>query len=228
MKAAVTATLIAVTLTLPSVALSAADGEKIFKKCASCHKIGEGAKNSVGPVLTGVVGRQAGTYEGYKYSKYMVAAGAAGLVWDENSIFDYLENPTNYLRKVLDNPKAKAKMSFKLKKEEDRRAVIEYLATFSSAAADPTPPADGFCIVNASQKEHFFAVETREGARELTKLAPGRQLCSASTAAGDGVVSVFESDTGFEGCSRVIGVGTAEEMLEYVEFDRCRWGSRDG
>ena len=26
-----------------------AEGEKVFKRCAACHKIGEGAKNGVGP-----------------------------------------------------------------------------------------------------------------------------------------------------------------------------------
>ena len=43
-------------------------GEKVFKKCMACHKVGEAAKNSVGPVLNGVIGRPAGTAEGYSYS----------------------------------------------------------------------------------------------------------------------------------------------------------------
>jgi cytochrome c len=47
-------------------------GEKVFKKCKACHKIGEGAENSTGPVLTGVVGRKAGTYPGYSYGKSIV------------------------------------------------------------------------------------------------------------------------------------------------------------
>ncbi len=89
-------------------------------------------------------------------------------------------------------------------------------------------PENAFCIVNASDKAHFFAVETREGARQLTTLDPGERLCSAPTAARDGVVSVFESDEGFEGCSRIVPTGTAEEMREYAEFDRCRWSSQDG
>jgi cytochrome c len=37
----------------------AAEGEAVFKKCMTCHRIGEGAKNLVGPVLTGVLGRKA-------------------------------------------------------------------------------------------------------------------------------------------------------------------------
>jgi cytochrome c len=45
-----------------AVAQDAAAGEKVFSKCKICHQIGEGAKNMVGPVLNGVVGRPAGSY----------------------------------------------------------------------------------------------------------------------------------------------------------------------
>jgi len=109
----------------------AAKGAKVFKKCKACHKVGDKAKNSIGPILNNVIGRTAGTEAGYKYSKSMKAAGAAGLVWDEAKITDYLENPTAYLRKVLDDPKAKAKMGFKTKKLADRENVAAYVATFS-------------------------------------------------------------------------------------------------
>ena len=51
-----------------AVAQDAAAGEKVFAKCKVCHQIGEGAKNAVGPELNGVVGRKAGTVEGYNYS----------------------------------------------------------------------------------------------------------------------------------------------------------------
>ena len=64
----------------------AALGETVFKKCMSCHAAGEGATNKVGPVLTGVVGRTAGTYEGYSYSQAMKDAGAGGLVWTPENL----------------------------------------------------------------------------------------------------------------------------------------------
>ena len=41
----------------PVQAQDAAAGEKIFRKCAACHQVGDGAKNKVGPVLTDVLGR---------------------------------------------------------------------------------------------------------------------------------------------------------------------------
>ncbi len=209
-------------------AQSVQNGEKVFKKCKACHKIGDTAANSVGPVLTGVVGRVAGSYPGYKYSSDMRAAGESGLTWDASTIFDYLADPTRYLRRVLDDPNAKAKMRFKLKSEQDRRAVIEYLASFSTAANETTVAQNVFCVVNASDRAHFFAIETREGDRQFGPLEPGARLCSAETAASDGVVSVFESEDGFEGCSRIVAVGVAEEMKEYAEFDRCLWSSNEG
>src|SRR5438067_2455201 len=45
-----------------------AAGEKVFAKCKVCHQVGEGAKNGVGPVLNGIVGRKAGSVEGYSYT----------------------------------------------------------------------------------------------------------------------------------------------------------------
>ncbi len=94
-------------------------------------------------------------------------------------------------------------------------------------APEEATAAGGFCIVNASDKMHLFATETREGARQLAELAPGETLCATGTAAADGIVSVFEDAEGFEGCSRIVPSGRIERMLEYAAFDRCRWGSRD-
>ena len=59
----------------PSLADGDADaGKKVFKKCAACHAVGDGAKHKVGPELNDVFGRAAGGAEGYKYSKAMIAA----------------------------------------------------------------------------------------------------------------------------------------------------------
>lgn len=106
-------------------------GKSLFKKCSSCHMVGPEAKNRVGPVLTDVVGRAAGTFPDYKYGKSIVAAGEAGLVWTEEELFDYLLNPKKYLRAKLEDKKAKSKMSFRLKKEDERANVIAYLKSLS-------------------------------------------------------------------------------------------------
>ena len=70
-----------------------------------------------GPNLFGVVGRVAGSNEdfGKKYSKSMVAAGEAGLTWDEEQLAVYLQDPTAYLKTYLGDDSAKSRMAFKLK-----------------------------------------------------------------------------------------------------------------
>ena len=103
-----------------SMAQDAAAGEKVFAKCKICHQIGEGAKNSVGPVLSGVVGRKAGSYPDYHYSD---ANKNSGITWDEAALKEYFRDP-----------KAKVpgtKMVFPgLKSDDDIANVIAYLKQF--------------------------------------------------------------------------------------------------
>lgn len=132
------AALVALTAATTTVsAQDAAKGETVFNKCKVCHRVGEGARNNVGPVLNGVVGRQAGTMEGFSYSAINKAAGDNGLKWDENLIFAYLEDPNVFLKKFLtDKGKAdlatgQTKMVFKLASEQERKDVVAYLKQFS-------------------------------------------------------------------------------------------------
>jgi cytochrome c len=67
-----------------------AAGEVVFKKCATCHAVGEGAKNRVGPVLNGLAGRKSGSIEGYAYSP---ANKNSGITWDEATFKDYIKDP---------------------------------------------------------------------------------------------------------------------------------------
>ena len=98
----------------------AAQGEKLFRRCAVCHKLEEGATSAAGPSLHGVIGRTAGTEEGFDYSPAMVEAGANGLVWTDETLFEYLANPKAMVKGT--------KMVFAgLKSEDDRHAVIAYI-----------------------------------------------------------------------------------------------------
>src|SRR6185295_14708127 len=66
-------------------------GQKSFVgKCIACHRIGPDAKNAVGPVLNGVVGRKSGTVPDYAYSD---ANKKAMLTWDEATLQKYLKSP---------------------------------------------------------------------------------------------------------------------------------------
>jgi cytochrome c len=136
-----TATVVAcLALASPAIAVDAAKGEMVFKKCMLCHRIGPEAANLIGPVLTGVVGRKAGTYPGYNYSPLMKAAGENGLVWTEDNITSYLPDPSVFLKKFLtdkgkpDLATGAAKMLFRLPSEQERADVIAYLKTFSTPA----------------------------------------------------------------------------------------------
>jgi len=100
----------------------AAKGEKVFAKCKACHTI-EAGKNRVGPTLAGVFGRSAGTLEGFKFSDAMKGSG---IVWNEETISDYLEAPKQFI--------PGNKMAFPgLKKEEERADVIAYLKQATGA-----------------------------------------------------------------------------------------------
>jgi cytochrome c len=67
-----------------------AAGEQSFKKCLACHRIGEGAKNLVGPELNGLDGRKSGSVADYSYSD---ANKNSGLTWNEATFKDYIKNP---------------------------------------------------------------------------------------------------------------------------------------
>lgn len=115
----------------------AAAGEDVFKKCKSCHSVidaeGEalvrGGRN--GPNLYGVYQRVAGAEEEFagKYKDDIVAAGEAGLVWEEETFVAYVEDPRAFLREYLDDSKARSGMAFKLRDEQDRADVWAYLVS---------------------------------------------------------------------------------------------------
>ena len=90
MRALFIAGVMVLTSTAASLAQDAASGEKVFVVCKACHQIGETAKNAVGPVLNGIIGRKAGTYSGYNYSD---ANKNSGLTWDEPTFREYIKDP---------------------------------------------------------------------------------------------------------------------------------------
>ena len=96
---------------------SAAEGKKVFKKCAACHSITEGGANKIGPALWGVLGRPAGSIPDYKYSKAMAAHGKD---WSFEEMNGFLIKPKGWIKGT--------KMSFAgLKKAKERAAVILYM-----------------------------------------------------------------------------------------------------
>ena len=71
-------------------AQDATAGEKVFKsQCSICHAVAAG-KNMVGPSMSGIVGRKAGTVAGFRYTD---ANKNSGLTWDSATLDRYLTNP---------------------------------------------------------------------------------------------------------------------------------------
>jgi cytochrome c len=114
-------------------------GKQVFAKCAVCHNIGPDAKNKVGPALTGVIGRQPGTFPGFNYSAAMKKFGEDGKIWTPELLATYLKAP----RDVVPG----TRMAFAgLKDQTDEDNLIAYLLTFSPdyvPADAAAAPADG-------------------------------------------------------------------------------------
>lgn len=106
----------------------AARGQRVFVKCMTCHVVQEGM-NRVGPSLYNVVGRTAGSLE--SFPRYSQGMKNAGIVWTEETLDPYLENP----RAVVPG----GSMAFAgLPSAQDRADVIAYLRANSPDA----PPAE--------------------------------------------------------------------------------------
>jgi cytochrome c len=103
-------------MALPAQAGDAKAGEKVFRKCKSCHYVDQ-EKNKTGPHLVNIIGRAAGSVDGFKYSKAMKDSG---LTWDEATLAGFLKGPKAYLKGT--------KMAFSgLSKDKEIDDLIAYL-----------------------------------------------------------------------------------------------------
>ena len=104
-------------------------GAEVFRKCQSCHTVGNDAKHKTGPHLNELFGRIAGSLNDFGYSKGLRRAGADGMVWDRDKLDVYLENPKNLV--------SDTNMRFRgLNDVQDRHDVIAYLRQFSASPAN--------------------------------------------------------------------------------------------
>ncbi|WP_341212795.1 cytochrome C [uncultured Limimaricola sp.] len=157
-----TLTLTAFTALLGSAAMAqditgdATEGEAQFaRQCVSCHIVanddGEvlaGRNGKIGPNLHGVIGRQPGAVEDFRYSDAVIAYGELApaddltgaaptgddyetVVWGIDNTVAYLQDPTSFLREALDDPRARSKMAYKVRDEQAAHDITAYLATFS-------------------------------------------------------------------------------------------------
>ena len=93
------------------------NGEKIFKKCSSCHNYTKGSKSKVGPNLWDIINRPKANIDGFAYSKSLATHGGQ---WSYEDLNNFLYKPKDYI--------AGTKMNFSgLKKAEDRADVILWM-----------------------------------------------------------------------------------------------------
>lgn len=117
----------------------AANGEEQFnRQCVACHIVADadgnvlaGRNSRTGPNQYGLVGRAIGSAEDFKYSDGLVALGEAGEVWNEENFVGYVQDPTGWLREKLEDRRARGKMAYQVRAEQDAYDLYAYLATFS-------------------------------------------------------------------------------------------------
>ena len=126
-------------MSAPAIAQDAAAGQEHFERqCVACHVIvndaGEtlaGRNAKTGPNLYGVIGRTPGTYPDFAYGDALVAYGATGAVWGEENFLAYVQDPTDFLRTSLDDRRARGKMAFQVRDEQEARDLYAYLSSLT-------------------------------------------------------------------------------------------------
>jgi len=102
---------------IPVPAAKSADGPALFKQqCATCHATSLSDAPRQGPPLVQIVGRQAGKFDGFRYSP---GFAKADFVWDETKLDAWLTNPQEVIPGAF--------MAYRQSKPETRAAIIAYL-----------------------------------------------------------------------------------------------------
>lgn len=115
-----TITALALLAIVPAKAQDAEAGKAVYNQCRACHQVGETAKNGVGPILNGIVGRKAGTAAGYNFSD---ANKNSGKTWDDATFLEYIKDPKAFM--------PGNKMAFAgIKDEQKAKDLLAYLKTF--------------------------------------------------------------------------------------------------
>ena len=94
-------------------------GMKISKQCSACHDFSVEKNIKIGPPLWGIINREAGVVEDFKYSKAFLEYSKK---WTNENLYNFLEDPKSYIKGT--------KMIYRgLEKSKDRINLISYLNT---------------------------------------------------------------------------------------------------
>jgi cytochrome c len=116
-------------LAVPAASPAQAEGDagrgaRVFQRCYSCHSVDPNEKPLQGPNLAGVIGRRAGTLPRFEYSEAMSEAGRNGLVWTEETLDRYVNDPEALVPGTAMGP-------VRLGNPADRADLIAYLKSVS-------------------------------------------------------------------------------------------------
>jgi cytochrome c2 len=104
-------------------------GAAAVSACTSCHTFGQGQPGGIGPNLFEVVGRRVGAMPGYRYSAALEELGGR---WSRDRLDAYLADPAAFAPgTTMDWPG--------LADPDQRRSLIEYLATAGIRGTGPPP-----------------------------------------------------------------------------------------
>lgn len=102
-------------------AMAQSAGEKLFKQqCAACHAVAKDAPMGMGPNLAGIVGKNAGIMEGYRYSAEF-KKGLDGEKWTPELLDTWLTDPQKLAPGTY--------MMYKQNDAAIRKSIIEYLTS---------------------------------------------------------------------------------------------------
>jgi len=96
-------------------------GEKLYdRRCGGCHSLDN---NRIGPRHRGVYGSKAGSVPDFNYSK---ALQKLDVIWTDETLDRWLKNPTAFAEGTS--------MGFRLRKANEREAIIQYLKSISATS----------------------------------------------------------------------------------------------
>lgn len=159
----------------------AENGERLFRQCSSCHQIGQGATDRIGPHLNNIFDRAAGTAQGFRYSDGMQRAAVGGLTWDFDSLDAYIENPRALV--------SKTRMNFRgVSDQQDRNDLIAYLRLFSASPEDIPEAAPTAVAVDHELAPEILAIVGDPAYGEY--LSGECTSCHQTSGAGEGIPSI--------------------------------------
>lgn len=117
-------------------------GEEQFnRQCVACHVVRDAGGNTLagrngraGPNLYGVVGAPVAAQDGFRYGDSLKDAAEAGVMWSEDNFVAYVQDPTKWLRAELDNKRARSKMAYRVRNEDQAFDIYAYLSSLAPAA----------------------------------------------------------------------------------------------